>query len=101
MPREIPFIVKNKKRWHNIKDIDDLIINLKNVDINLIIHNYIDNSKLYNYLLNLDYLLVPSANESFHKSSLESLMAGCQPLFYGEFVTKLNARLISQLFYNN
>ena len=62
-------------------------------NIKVIKMGYIPNEKLYDIFFDINYLLIPSSNESFYKSALESLMAGCIPLFYGEYVTKFNAEM--------
>lgn len=74
------------------KGIDIFFKELRMIEnINVIKMGYIPNNDLYSIYYKINYVLVPSSIESFHKSALESLMAGCIPLFYGEYVTKFNA----------
>ena len=74
------------------KGIDIFFKELSMIEnINVIKMGYIPNNDLYSIYYKINYVLVPSSIESFHKSALESLMAGCIPLFYGEYVTKFNA----------
>ena len=76
------------------KGIDIFFKELSMIEnINVIKMGYIPNNDLYSIYYKINYVLVPSSIESFHKSALESLMAGCIPLFYGEYVTKFNAAM--------
>ena len=75
------------------KDIDIFLEELKIIkNLTLIRTGIIPNKIMPKILNKLDYLLVPTSNEAMPQSSLESLMSGCVPLFYGEYVTKIEAR---------
>lgn len=84
-PSELAWIVKSDPQAIKKYSIFEKYLNKNTNYINI---GFINNDELYNYFTKLDFILVTSNDESFHKSSLEALMAGVIPIFYGDYVNK-------------
>lgn len=81
-PSELQWLVNSHPE--EIKNYSIFETFLKN-NTNFISCGFINNECLYDYFIKLDFLLVTSNVESFHKSSLEALMSGVIPIFYGDY----------------
>ena len=86
-PSELAWIVKSDPQAIKKYSIFEKYLNKNTNYINI---GFINNDELYNYFTKLDFILVTSNDESFHKSSLEALMAGVIPIFYGDYVNICN-----------
>jgi hypothetical protein len=93
-PEDLKWMKFDPKCRRDYTDYDIFIKNMSELQyVTLKDHKFVDNKNMYNTLLKLDFMFVPSSCESFHKSSLEALMAGCIPIFFGKYVTDYNCRL--------
>lgn len=84
-PSELAWIVRSDPEAIKNYSIFETFLKNNTIFINC---GFINNDCLYDYFTKLDFLLVTSNVESFHKSSLEALMSGVIPIFYGGYVDK-------------
>lgn len=92
-PNDLKWMIENKQRYeidfieyeNLFKSLNYLSTENKNFSFNN--YYYIESNQI-DFYKEIDFLLVPSNIESFHKSSLEIIMCGGLPLFFGNYINR-------------